>query len=336
MHEPAFWHRPSSLTACLLSPLAAVYGAIASRRMARPGAGVGIPIICIGNYHMGGAGKTQTVLALADMLRGMGEAPVVVSRGYGGDLRGPVRVSHAHLASDVGDEPLMMAARVPVIVSRDRAAGARLATDGGASAILLDDGFQNPALRKDVSLIVIDGERALGNRRVFPAGPLRAPLAPQLARTDGLIVIGAGAAADPVAAAIGSQNGLVLRAAIAPDADVVASLGGRRVLAFAGIGDPERFFRTLRASGVDVAETKIFTDHHPYSPDEIATLAAAARRDGLTLLTTEKDAVRLRGRAFETVAQTIKTFPVSLRFDDGPRLRQFLAQCLRTARGNAR
>jgi tetraacyldisaccharide 4'-kinase len=336
MHEPAFWHRPSSFTARLLSPVAAAYGAIASQRMARPGVDVGIPVICIGNYHMGGAGKTQVVLALADLLRDMGEAPFVVSRGYGGNLQGPVQVGPTHRFWEVGDEPLMMAARVPVVIARDRAAGARVAKAGGANVILLDDGFQNPALRKDVSLIVVDGKRGLGNGRVFPAGPLRAPLAPQLARTDGLIVIGGGGAADPLAAAIEARGGVILRATIVPDPDVVAALRGRPVLAFAGIGDPARFFRTLRTSGVDVVATKTFADHHPFSADEIAALAAEAARDGLMLLTTQKDAVRLRGGALGRSAQAVMTFPVSLRIADEPRLRCFVAERLRRTRENLR
>ena len=191
MHEPAFWNRPSSLLARLLMPLGALYGAIAARRLVRTGVRAGVPVICVGNYHVGGAGKTPTVLALAGILRTLGETPVVLSRGYGGRLGGPVRVDpHKHTAADVGDEPLMMAGRVPVIVSRQRDAGIAPARALGASVILMDDGFQNPAVAKDISLIVIDGDRAIGNGRVFPAGPLRAPLPLQLARTDALVIVG--------------------------------------------------------------------------------------------------------------------------------------------------
>ena len=154
-------------------------------------------MLCVGNYHTGGAGKTPTVLALTKLLRELGETPVVLSRGYGGRLRGPVMVDPArHAAADVGDEPLMLARTVPVAVARDRVSGVALARSQGASVILMDDGFQNPAIAKDASLIVIDADRGLGNACVFPAGPLRAPLHQQLARTDALIVIGDGAAAD--------------------------------------------------------------------------------------------------------------------------------------------
>jgi tetraacyldisaccharide 4'-kinase len=252
MHEPAFWHRPSSLTSRLLTPLAAIYGAVAARRMARAGMAAGLPVICVGNYHVGGAGKTPTVLALVDMLRQLGEQPCVLSRGYGGSMRGPLRVdAERHIAAEVGDEPLMMAAHAPVVVARDRIAGAGLIREQSASVIVMDDGFQNPALRKDMSLIVIDARRGLGNGRVFPAGPLRAPLSPQLARTDALLVIGEGAAADSVTR-IAPRGVPMWRAHLAPDPDTVAALRGRRVLAFAGIGDPGRFFNTLRANGIEV------------------------------------------------------------------------------------
>src|SRR6202021_2047684 len=184
MREPAFWYRPHSWISRLLMPLGALYGLVAGQRLLRQGFNAGIPVLCVGNYHVGGAGKTPTVLALARVLRDLGETPVVLSRGYGGRLHGPIQVDRArHVAADVGDEPLMMAASVAVVVARDRIAGVALARSQRASVILMDDGFQNPALVKDASLIVIDASRGLGNACVFPAGPLRAPLRPQLDRT---------------------------------------------------------------------------------------------------------------------------------------------------------
>src|SRR5437868_3534343 len=246
MREPGFWHGPASLNSHLLKPLAALYGAVAAKRLRHKGLNAGIPVLCVGNYNVGGTGKTPTVLALAKLLRELGETPVVLSRGYGGRLRGPVRVDPLrHAASDVGDEPLMMAGQLPVVVARKRADGVPLARSQGASVILMDDGFQNPAVTKDASLIVIDGNRGLGNGQVFPAGPLRAPLKPQLARTDALVIVGNGIAAEAVAAEIAAQGKPVLRAHLQPDAAQVASLCGKRVLAFAGIGDPARFFATL-------------------------------------------------------------------------------------------
>jgi tetraacyldisaccharide 4'-kinase len=325
MHEPAFWYRPSSLTSRLLMPLGAVYGMIAARRLAREGLDAGIPVLCVGNYHVGGAGKTPAVLALVSLLRDAGEAPIVLSRGYGGKLRGPIKVDpERHAASDVGDEPLMMAQTVPAVVARDRTDGVALARSQGASVIVMDDGFQNPAIAKDASLIVIDGDRGLGNACVFPAGPLRAPLPPQLARTDALIIVGKGSAADTVAAAVAAQGGLVLRAHLVPDEVSVAALRGKRVLAFAGIGDPQRFFRTLRTSGIEVAAEKAFADHHPFSDNEIGSLVAAAKRDGLTLVTTEKDFARLGKKT----APDVVPFAVTLEIDDEAKLLRFVTDRL--------
>ena len=330
MREPGFWHGPSSWKSHLLRPLAALYGAIAAGRMRRKGLDAGIPVLCVGNYHVGGAGKTPTVLTLAKLLRELGETPVVLSRGYGGRLRGPVRVDpDRHTAADLGDEPLMMASRLPVVVARRRADGVPLAKSLGATVILMDDGFQSPAVAKDASLIVIDGNRGLGNAQVIPAGPLRAPLRPQLARTDALVVVGGGVAAEAVAAEIGAQGKPVLRAHLQPDAAQVASLRGRRVLAFAGIGDPGRFFATLEAGGIEVARQRVFADHHPYAQAEIDGLGAEAAREGLTLVTTEKDMVRLRPEW----AQAIVPFAVTLEFEDTKPLRKFIAARLFKARG---
>lgn len=331
MREPGFWYRPRSPKSHLLSPLGALYGAITARRMARKGFDAGIPVLCVGNYHVGGAGKTPTVLALTRLLRELGETPVVLSRGYGGRLHGPVMVDRMrHTAADVGDEPLMMVRDVPVAVARDRLDGVALAKSQGATVILMDDGFQNPLLLKDASLIVIDSERGLGNGKVFPAGPLRAPLKPQLSRTDALVLIGDGHAADGVATEIAARKKPVLRACLKPDAAAVAQLFGKPVFAFAGIGDPERFFRSLRASGVEVARTRPFADHHMFSQPELAALAADAQREQLMLVTTEKDLARLRGT--KGVPEGIVPFAVQLEFDDPAALRQLISDHLYKAR----
>jgi tetraacyldisaccharide 4'-kinase len=330
MREPSFWYDPPSFWSRMLSPLGALYGAITARRMSREGVRVGIPVICVGNYHVGGAGKTPATLALAAMLRDMGERPVVVSRGYGGNLEGPVRV-HAtqHTAADVGDEPLMMAGQVPVIVSRDRVAGAALAREDDASVVLLDDGFQNPSLQKDLSLLVIDAARGVGNGAVFPAGPLRAPLKSQIARTDALIVVGQGGAADGVARDVTARGGLVLRATLQPDERSLAALRGKRVLAFAGIGDPARFVATLRAQGIEVADSRAFADHHPFTSDDMARLVADATQQSLQLVTTEKDMARIRSDArLRADAARIATLPVTMTFDDAARLRALVGERL--------
>jgi tetraacyldisaccharide 4'-kinase len=330
MREPAFWHRPSSWISLLLIPLGAIYGLVAGWRLRREGFDAGIPVLCVGNYHVGGAGKTPTVLALTKMLRDLGETPVVLSRGYGGRLRGPIKVDpERHAAADVGDEPLLLARTVPVVVARDRIEGVALARSQGASVILMDDGFQNPAIAKDASLIVIDSDRGLGNGRVLPAGPLRAPLPPQLARTDALIVVGDGTAAEAVAAVIAAGGKPVLSAHLRADDASVASLRGKRVLAFAGIGDPNRFFRTLRLSGIEVVRERTFADHHPFSQGEIETLTAEAKRDVLTLVTTEKDLARLCGGKGP---KDIVPFAVTLEFDDAAQLRKFVSARLFQAR----
>jgi len=334
MREPGFWHRSASWISLGLTPLAALYGLVADWRLQREGFDAGIPVLCVGNYHVGGAGKTPAVLALSKLLRDLGETPVVLSRGYGGRLRGPIKVDpERHAAAEVGDEPLMLAWTVPVVVARDRIGGIALARSQGASVILMDDGFQNPAIAKDTSLIVIDGDRGLGNGRVFPAGPLRAPLPPQLERTDALIVVGDGTAAKTVAAAIAARGKPVLSAHLRADEASLAQLRGKRVLAFAGIGDPIRFFRTLRANGIEVIRERAFADHHPFSKSEIETLITEAKRDALTLVTTEKDLARLRsGEGVPCWAKDIVPFAVTLEFDGTAQLRKFMSEQLFKAR----
>jgi len=327
MREPAFWYRPASWKSHLLRPLAALYGAVAAHRLRRGGLNAGIPVFCVGNYHSGGAGKTPTVLALTALLRELGERPVVLSRGYRGRLRGPVRVDASrHDAGDVGDEPLMLSRYVPVVVSRDRADGVALAKSQAATVIVMDDGFQNPAIAKDASLIVIDARRGVGNAQVMPSGPLRAPLRDQIERTDALIVIGEGCAADAVAAIVAGQGKPVLRARFIPNEASLSALRGRRVLAFAGIGDPARFFASLREAGVDVARTRVFADHHSLSPGEIDGLVADAERERLVLATTEKDMARLQsGGELPDRLREIVPFKVALAFDDAAALQAFVS-----------
>ncbi|MBV8924756.1 MAG: tetraacyldisaccharide 4'-kinase [Bradyrhizobium sp.] len=333
MREPAFWHAPSSWQSHLLRPLGAIYGAIAAQRLRRNGFDAGVPVLCVGNYHVGGAGKTPTVLALAKILRELEERPVVLSRGYGGRLRGPVMVDPSrHSAAEVGDEPLMLAACLPVAISRDRINGVALARSQRASVILMDDGFQNPSIAKDASLIVIDSDRGLGNGLVFPAGPLRAPLKPQLARTDALIVVGSGAASEGIAKELAARDAPVLSAHLEPEEASLATLRGKRVFAFAGIGDPQRFFRTLRSAGVEVARERSFPDHHRFSDGDIESLVADAMADRLALVTTEKDFARLRAVEVPSIVHGIVPFKVALEFADVPRLRKFLTERLFKAR----
>jgi tetraacyldisaccharide 4'-kinase len=321
-------------------PIASLYGSIASRRMERPGGTVGLPVICVGNYHVGGAGKTPVALALTNMLRARGERPFLLSRGYGGRLHGPLVVDTVrHTARDVGDELLLLARAAPAILARDRMAGALLARTAGASVIIMDDGFQNPALRKDLSLIVMDAQRGTGNGAVFPSGPLRAPLAAQIARTDAIIVVGNGKNAGPGQSDFSSVRGPgkpaipMIAAHIVPDEASLAALRGKRLLAFAGIGDPQRFFATLTASGLDVIATRSFPDHHPFTVAETRHLAAEAERNDLAMVTTEKDRVRLATNpAMSSLMPKISSFAVKIVFDDASLLERKISELLEAAR----
>ena len=326
MREPSFWWRDAGAAAGLLSPVAALYGAVAAHRMAQPGRRIGAPVICVGNLTLGGAGKTPAAIALARLLQAEGARPVFLTRGYGGSLAGPVEVSGAHAASEVGDEPLLLARVARTIVARDRVAGALAALAAGADIIVMDDGFQNPALAKTFSLIVVDGRRGIGNGRVFPAGPLRAPLDRQIDRTQALLIVGEpGPAAQPPLAAARERGRAVLAGRLVPDAQAVARLKGRPALAFAGIADPEKFFATLRDAGIAVAATQAFPDHHRLSAAEADDLVTRAQRADLALVTTEKDLARMHGDdATATLARRALSLPITLVFDDEKTLERLL------------
>ena len=287
MRAPAFWRHDGVLPA-LLSPVAALWAIGAARRAARPGWRAPVPVICCGNATVGGAGKTTLALDLGARLQRRGVAVGFLSRGYGGRVRGVLRVDPArHAAALVGDEPLLLAACAPTYVAADRAVGARAAIAEGARALVMDDGLQNPTLQKDLSLLVIDGAAGFGNGRVLPAGPLREPLAAAAARCRAAVLIGD----DRRGALARLPPGLpVLRADLAPDGPMLA---GRRVVAFAGIGRPEKFFAMLAAHGADLAARLPFPDHHPFTASELRAVFETAARLGATPITTPKDAARL-------------------------------------------
>jgi tetraacyldisaccharide 4'-kinase len=299
MRAPAFWSAPDpTLAASLLAPLGALYGAVAAQRMGRRGLCVEAPVVCIGNFTAGGAGKTPTAIAAARALRAMGERPFFLSRGYGARAshRTPLRVDLArHGAGETGDEPLLLAREAATFVCADRAAGALAAVRAGASVVVMDDGLQNPALHKDLAIAVVDAQTGVGNGLCIPAGPLRAPLEAQWAHVDAALIIGEETHEAGRRLAYDAQaRGLpVLRALLAPDAAQAHELLGRRVVAFAGIGRPEKFFDTLRAAGALIAQTRAFADHHVFSQDDLAGLRALAAREQAALVTTRKDFVRM-------------------------------------------
>jgi tetraacyldisaccharide 4'-kinase len=336
--EPAFWWREAGIEAALLAPLAAAYGAIALKRLARPGYRAEVPVVCIGNLTVGGAGKTPMALATAQLLLAQGERPVFLSRGYGGSLAGPERVhASSHRAADVGDEPLLLARAAPTIVAHDRVAGARMAWAAGASVIIMDDGFQNPSLVKDFAVLVVDARRAIGNGRVIPAGPLRAPLDAQLDRAHALVVVGSSARFDAVASAAIKRNVPQFRAQLVPDPKVIAALGKEPVLAFAGIGDPEKFFATLEDAGVAVAAVRSFPDHYRYTEGDAQSLCEDAERDQLRLVTTEKDLLRMhRDPASAMLAARAQALPVRLVLDNVSAFELLLHQAVVEMRAQSR
>ncbi|QTL05369.1 tetraacyldisaccharide 4'-kinase [Aquabacter sp. L1I39] len=308
---PRFWARPGSLAGAVLSPIGALIGAATVRRMGQRGESVGLPVICIGNPTVGGTGKTPTAIALLNALTARGARPFALLRGHGGREPGPLRVDlDRHGPADVGDEALLLARHAPTIVSRDRPSGARLALAEGATHLVMDDGFQNPSLVKDASLLLVDAAAGIGNGHVLPAGPLRAPLRPQLARADAVLVVGEGTAGLQAARDAGAPT--IEAGHLVPVAGDAQALKGKPVLAFAGIGRPEKFFATLEAVGAQIVARQAFPDHHPYGADEITALVVKARAAGLTPVTTEKDAVRLSGPAFAQVRPEIATLGVEM------------------------
>jgi tetraacyldisaccharide 4'-kinase len=328
MREPAFWWRPG--TGALLAPLGAIYGAVAGLRMRSRGRQAGVPVICVGNLTVGGAGKTPAALAVAQLLHAAHERPFFLSRGYGGRLVGPVRVNPAlHRAADVGDEPMLLARLAPTIVARDRVAGAALARFAGASVIVMDDGLQNPSLAKDLPLVLVDGRRGIGNGRVIPAGPLRAPLKPQLDRVRALVVVGVPEGAGSLLDRAQHRGMTVFHGRLEPDHAVVDAIGRRKVLAFAGIADPGKFFATLLAAGIDIADRAAFADHHRYSAAEALDLIARAKPNNLMLVTTEKDLVRLTGAPqLEELAAHASALPVRLVIEEKDQFRDLVLSVL--------
>jgi len=323
MHTPDFWDRQdrrSQLTAAALAPLGWLYSAsVAWKAKHATPFHASVPVVCVGNLSVGGTGKTPVAIAIARALAARGRRPFFLSRGYGGALPGPLLVGPEHKAVDVGDEPLLLVASAPVVVSRDRGEGAKLAVEHGADVIVMDDGHQNFTLAKDLSLVVVDAEQQFGNGFVLPAGPLREFVGQGLARADALVLVGEGGPA------LENFSGPILRVALS-HIDM-PELSGRRVVGFAGIGRPEKFFHSLESCGAEIVATAQFADHHNYTQAEIARLKSTAGAANALLVTTEKDYVRLSALEREGIT----ALPVRVAFTN-PKALELLLDRLCAAR----
>lgn len=324
---PRFWWKQRSVLGFLLAPLGRLYGRFSGDRMDKAGATTMLPVLCVGNLVAGGAGKTPTALMIATLLKAGGYKPVFLTRGYGGEIKGPVLVDLVHhSAKQIGDEAPLLARVAPTIVARDRVAGAGMAMAYG-NVIVMDDGLQNPSLEKDFSIAVIDSGQGIGNGRVIPAGPLRAPLDKQLQHIDVCLLVG-----DGQSGGVGFRNLIdkpIYRARLVPNNAEIGRLRGLHVLAFAGIGRPEKFFDTLRATGAVLAAAEAFPDHHLYSREELQRLVKAAQDNQLTLITTAKDAVRIAAIAPDLAPQ-IEVLDVRLDCNEGMTLMGKLVACIET------
>ena len=321
MRAPAFWAAErGGVAAAALTPLSWLYrlGTRSHAALARPSRAAR-PVICVGNFTVGGAGKTPTVLALAALLAEEGVRPHILTRGYGGSERGPLRVDPArHGADAVGDEALLLARGAPTWLCRDRPSGAAAAASAGADLLLMDDGMQTPSLAKDLCIAVVDGGAGFGNGRLLPAGPLREPLSCGLNRAHAVVLVGADR--EGALAALGTHDLPVIEASLVPG-DEVRVLRERPVVAFAGIGRPEKFFETLAESGCNVIARHAFADHHRYKPGKIAAIVDYAKERDAVPVTTEKDHVRLPPEA----RASVRTLSVTLVWHDPAALRSLLA-----------
>ncbi len=299
--------------------------------MTRTGVRAKLPVICVGNFILGGAGKTPAAIMLARMLSEMGERPFFLTRGYGGSARGPKLVDpDTAVAADFGDEALLLARVAPTVVAKDRISGAAFAREHGATTVVLDDGLQNPTLEKDFTLAVIDANHGIGNACVFPAGPLRAPLSAQLAQTNVILVVGEGRSADHTLTQARAGALPILHGRLVADRAITSTLKDHAVLAFAGIGHPEKFLATVMESGIAVKEYRLFPDHHRFTAGEAKELIAKAEHAGLMLLTTEKDRARMIGeKALDELAARVRTLPVTMVLKSPEELRRLMEQNIR-------
>jgi len=319
MQPPDFWKKDpedAGLWPRALTPLSQLWQWAGKRRWQQGAhAKISIPVICVGNVNLGGTGKTPTVIETVSRLLAMGKTPHVVSRGFKGQLQGPVQIDPTkHTANDVGDEPLLLAAFAPTWVSKDRLAGARAAEAAGADVVVLDDGLQNPAVAKDLTILVVDAQMGFGNGQVMPAGPLRESIDAAISKADLLLTIGPKGVVHrdfinkwPVLNALPHASSTITLLQTGMDWQ------GLHALAFAGIGRPEKFYRTLKDIGVVLKGTRSFDDHQTLSSALLMRLEKEAWEMGAQLVTTEKDAVRLP----KGWQHKVLTVPVRLKIHDG-------------------
>lgn len=324
---PPFWYEKPGLQSSMLAPVAFIYGQIAKYKMARgPRVKVPVPVICVGNFTVGGTGKTPTCIALAKGAYQLGRKPGFLTRGYGGTATAPTLVDLSHHNSKyVGDEPLLLAKVAPTIVAKDRAAGADKLIDAGVDMIVMDDGFQSAHLHFDYSVLVVDAKRGLGNGKLIPSGPVRAPFKAQMSYAHALSVIGKGDAADDLIRITARSAKPLFNGFLKPvEPELFA---GVKCLAFAAIGDPQRFYRSLAATGAVIQDQHAFPDHHYFTDDEVELLITKAKEKGLVPVTTRKDYVRLisgHSRS-KQLADMTRVFDIELEYDD-PQTPQIIIQ----------
>ena len=333
LKTPSWWYRKSGGIAAALSPLAALYGRTAAARLSKaPGYRSRLPVICIGNFTAGGGGKTPTAIAVVKLLKAMGKKPAILTRGYGGRAKGVVQVA-GQGADEVGDEPLLLAEAAPTFVSADRVAGAKAIEETDADVIVMDDGFQNASLAKDLNVIVVDAASGLGNGHVIPAGPLRAPLDVQMASANALLVIGEGKKADALIASFEAAGKPVLRSKIAPAPHMDPRwLSVLPVIGFAGIARPSKFFATLKSNGARMLASHAFGDHHRFTEKEAKRLLKEADEKSAMLVTTEKDWARLPDDEEDSAVTELKNrsrpFPIVVTFEDDEKVKTLLGNAL--------
>lgn len=332
MRAPSFWFRPrqnAGIIPHILSPLSLIWSEITKRRLKKGSwTKVNVPIVCVGNINAGGTGKTPSVIALISILNRMEIRAHVISRGYGGSLEGPTKVDEKeHSAAEVGDEPLLIAPFAPCWVSKDRLLGVQAAVDAGAEVVILDDGFQNPSIHKDLNIVVVDAEVGFGNGYVIPAGPLREKLSDGLSRADVVLSIGNSNAQAAFSKEWPETNDITnWQGEIAP-LNTGMDWSEMRVLAFAGIGRPQKFFDTLVSVGAHVVATHSFGDHEPYGDAILQRLLKEAKSQNAQLITTEKDMVRIPPR----FRREVMPFPVRLSLNSEESVETILRDLLSAA-----